>query len=124
MWILDLDLVDDVDAEVQMNRFIAQDVLILLGDADHLVAAAEREDLGEPRIEPHALEDDVEGDEITQERLVGFRSAGLEIGIVKMLGVLQRPRRLSVIDGTSRYMLNSSPSSNPKLSTMYWNVWV
>ena len=73
MRVLDLDLVDDVDAEVQMDRFIAQDVLVLLGDADHLVAAAEREDLRKTGIEPHALEDDVEGDEVAQEGLVGLR---------------------------------------------------
>ena len=73
---------------------VAQDVLILLGDADHLVAPAERQDLREAGIEPHPLEDDVEGDEVAQERLVGLRRAGLEIGIVEMLGVLQRPGRL------------------------------
>ena len=79
MRVLDLDLVDDVDAEVQMDALVAQDVLILLGDADHLVAAAEREDLREAGIEPHALEDDVEGDEIAQEGLVGLRRAGREM---------------------------------------------
>jgi len=33
----------DVDPKVQMNRFVAQDALVLLGDADHLVVAAARE---------------------------------------------------------------------------------
>ena len=33
MRVLDLDLIDDIDAEIQVNRFIAQDVLVLLGDA-------------------------------------------------------------------------------------------
>ena len=28
------------------------------------------------------------------------------------------------IDSTSRYMLNSSPSSRPRLVVMYWNVCV
>ena len=46
-----------VDAEVQVDRLVAQDVLVLLGDADHLVAPAEREDLREAGVEPHALED-------------------------------------------------------------------
>jgi hypothetical protein len=66
-----LDLVDDVDAEVQVDALVAQDVLVLLGDADHLVAPAEREDLREAGVEPHAFEDDVEGDEVAQESLVG-----------------------------------------------------
>jgi hypothetical protein len=38
--VLDLDLIDDVDAEVQMDRLVAQDVLVLLRDPDHLVAPA------------------------------------------------------------------------------------
>jgi hypothetical protein len=71
--VLVLDLVDDVDAEVQVDGFVAQDVLILLGDADHLVAAAEREDLREAGVEPHAFEDNVEGDEVAEEGLVVLR---------------------------------------------------
>jgi hypothetical protein len=66
------DLVDDVDAEVQVDRLVAQDVLILLGDADHLVAPAEREDLREAGVEPHPFEDDIEGDEVAQESLIGL----------------------------------------------------
>jgi hypothetical protein len=31
---------------------------------------------------------------------------------------------LPVMEGTSRYMLKSSPSLRPRLSTMYWKVWV
>jgi hypothetical protein len=33
-------------------------------DADHLVAPAERQDLCEAGIEPHALEHDVKGDRV------------------------------------------------------------
>ncbi len=58
---------------------VAQDVLVLLGDADHLVAAAKRQDLREARVEPHALEDHVEGDEVTQKRLIGLGRPGLEV---------------------------------------------
>ena len=66
----------------------------MFGNADHLVAAAERQDLREAGIEPHAFEDDVKGDEIAQEGLIGLGRAGLEVGVVEMLGMLQRPRRL------------------------------
>ncbi len=74
-----------------MDRLVAQDVLVLLGDADHLVPAAEREDLREAGVEPHALEDHVERDEVAQERLVGGGGAGGEVGVGQALGVAQRP---------------------------------
>jgi hypothetical protein len=41
MRILELDLVDYIDAEVQVDRFVAQDVLILFRNAHHLVAPAQ-----------------------------------------------------------------------------------
>jgi hypothetical protein len=44
--VFNLDLVDDVDAEIQVDRFIAQDVLILLCNAHHLIAMAKGEDPG------------------------------------------------------------------------------
>ena len=77
-----------------MDALVAQDVLILLGDADHLVSAAERQDLREARIEPHALEADIKGDQVAQQRPIGFRRAGLEVRVFQILGVLERPRRL------------------------------
>ena len=92
MRIFDLDLVDHVDAEVQMDALVAQDVLILLGDADHLVAPSKREDLRKAGVEPHALENDVECDQIAQERLIGLRRAGGERRIAEALGMLQRPQ--------------------------------
>lgn len=85
------DLVDNVDTEVEVDRFVAQDVLILLGDADHFVAAAEREDLREAGVEPHAFEDDVEGDEVAEEGLVRVAGTGGEGGVAEMLRVLERP---------------------------------
>jgi len=94
MWVLDFDLIDDVDAEVQMDRFVTQDILVLLGDSDHLVAAAKRKDLRKAGVEPHAFEYDIEGNEVTQECLVRLWRSRLEIPVVKVLRVLQRPRRL------------------------------
>ena len=44
MRVLDPDLVDDVDAEVEVDALVAQNVLVLLGDADHLAAVAKRQD--------------------------------------------------------------------------------
>ena len=40
VWVFDFDLVDHVDAEVQVHGFVAQDVLELLGGTGHFVAAA------------------------------------------------------------------------------------
>src|SRR5690606_14046052 len=90
----DPDLVDDVDAEIQVDRFITQNVLILLGNADHLVAPAERQDLRKARVEPHALENDVERDQISQEVLIRVRGSGPEVRIIEALRVPERPSRL------------------------------
>ena len=60
--VLELDRVDQVDAEIAVHRLVAQDVLVLLRGAGHLVLAAEREDLHEAHVEEepfhHAREDD------------------------------------------------------------------
>ena len=39
------DLIDHVDAEVQVQRFVTKNVLVLLGDANHLIAPAEGQNL-------------------------------------------------------------------------------
>jgi hypothetical protein len=79
MRVLNLDLIDDVDAEIEVDAFVAQDVLVLLSDADHPAA---RQYLREARVEPHALEDDIEGDEIAQEILVRLQRANRKAVIV------------------------------------------
>lgn len=71
-----------------------QDVLILFGDADHLVAPPERQDLRKTGVEPHALENDVEGDEIAQESLVGLGRSRLEVRVVEMTRMIERPAGL------------------------------
>ncbi len=65
-------LIDEVDAKVEVNALIAQNVLILLCDAGHLVAPTERKNLREACIEPHPLKDRIEGDEVSEECLIGF----------------------------------------------------
>ena len=92
--VLDLDLVDHVDAEVHVHGLVAQDVLELLGGAGHLVAPAHAQDLDEADVEEDALEDDVEGDQLTQELAVVLRGAGVEVGVGQVLGVGQGPLRL------------------------------
>ncbi len=89
--VFDLDLVDDVDAEVHVHAFVAHDVLELFGCADHFVAAAKGEHLGEADIEKNAFEDDVEGDQVAHQALVGFGCASVEIGVSQALGVGQGP---------------------------------
>ena len=91
MWVFDLDLVDHVDAEVQVHGFVAQDVLELLGGAGHLVAAAHGEDLGEAAVEEDAFQDAVVGDEVAQEFFVRLDGAGLEGRIGDGAGVLEAP---------------------------------
>src|SRR5258708_4991244 len=57
MRIFHLDLVDQIDAEIAVHGLVAQDVLILLGGAHHLVLPAERQDLGKADIEEQSLHD-------------------------------------------------------------------
>lgn len=91
MWVFDFDLVDHVDAEVQVHGFVAQDVLELLGDAGHFVAAAHGEDLGEAAVEEDAFQHAVVGDQVAQQFFVGVRGAGFELRIGDRTGVLQAP---------------------------------
>src|SRR6267154_5182671 len=76
--VLHLDLVDEVDAEIAMHRLVAQDVLILLGGAGHLVLPAQRQNLGETDIEEHALHHAGEHDEAAQQLLIGLGRTGPE----------------------------------------------
>lgn len=89
--VLDLDLVDHVDAEVQVHGLVTQDVLELLGDAGHLVAAAHRQDLGEAAVEEDAFQDAVVGDQVAQQLFVGLDGAGVELRVRDGAGVLQAP---------------------------------
>lgn len=91
VWVFDFDLVDHVDAEVQVHGFVAQDVLELLGDAGHFVAAAHGEDLGEAAVEEDAFQDAVVGDQVAQQLFVGFDGAGFELRIGDRTGVFQAP---------------------------------
>ena len=70
MRVFQLDLVDDVDAEVEVHGLVAEDVLELLGDAGHLVAAAHGEDLGEAAVEEDAFQYAVERDQVFQQCFV------------------------------------------------------
>ena len=83
--VLQLDLVDQVDAEIAVHRLVAQDVLVLLGRARHLVLAAQRQDLGEADVEEQPFHDAGEDDQALQELLIGLRRAGLEFRVGQRL---------------------------------------
>src|SRR5476649_1926908 len=91
VWVFDFDLVDHVDAEVQVHGFVAQDVLELLGDTGHFVAAAHGEDLGEAAVEEDAFQYAVVGDQVAQQFFVGFDGAGFELRIGDRAGVFEAP---------------------------------
>ena len=76
--VFDLDLVDDVDAEVHVHGLIAHDVLDLFGGTGQAVLAAKGQQLHKADVEEDALEDHVEGDQVTQQALVVFRCASVE----------------------------------------------
>jgi tRNA pseudouridine-54 N-methylase len=79
--VLELDLVDQVDAEVAVHRLVAQDVLVLLGGAGHLVLAAQREDLREADVEEQAFHQAGEHDQALEQRLVVLGRAGDEVRV-------------------------------------------
>ena len=70
-----------VDAEVAVHRFVARDVLVLLGGAGHLVLAAHGQDLHEADVEEQAFHDAGEGDEDFPAGLVGLQGAGFEVRV-------------------------------------------
>ena len=74
-------VIDQVDAEIAVHRLVAQDVLVLLGGAGHLVLPAEREDLREPDVEEEAFHQAGEDDQRLEQLLVVLRRAGVEVGI-------------------------------------------
>ncbi len=72
--VLELELVDQVDAEVAVHRLVAQDVLVLLGRAGHLVLATQRQDLREADVEEQAFHQAGEHDQRLQQGLIGSRA--------------------------------------------------
>ncbi len=70
MRILQLDLVDQIDAEVGVHGLVAQDVLVLLGRTGHLVLPPHRQDLGEADIEEQPFHQAREHDDGTQQLLI------------------------------------------------------
>ena len=76
--VLFADTVDEVDAEVQMDRLVAHDVLELLADADHLVLALEGEEHHEAAVEEDSLHDDIEADQVLEEGLESLSGLGGE----------------------------------------------
>ena len=94
MWVFQFDLVDHVDTKVQMHRLVTEDVLELLRDACHLVAAAHRQDLREAAIEKDALRDAIETNQVAQQLLVSLDGAGAKVGVGQLVRMTNRPRSL------------------------------
>jgi len=96
--VLELDLVDQVDAEVAVHGFVAQDVLVLLGSTGHLVLTAQSQNLGEAYIEEQTFHEASKHDERLQKRLICFLSARFEVRVHD--GVNERNQELVfVADG-------------------------
>src|SRR5690606_4833853 len=81
MRVFELDGVDEVDTEIAVHRFIAQDVHVLFGRSRHLVLAAQCQDLREADVEKQAFHQAGEYDERLQQRLIRLRRARLEVRI-------------------------------------------
>jgi len=72
------DSVNKVDAEVEMDGFVAEDILELFADAGHAVLAVEAEDHDEAGVEENAFHDDVVADEVLEELLLAGKGIGGE----------------------------------------------
>ena len=70
------DPIDEVDAEVEVDRFIAQDVLELLSNPGHFILPEEGEDHGKAAIEEDPFHDDVVADQVFEEFLRSFEGVG------------------------------------------------
>ncbi|MPM28075.1 hypothetical protein SDC9_74592 [bioreactor metagenome] len=79
--VFELELVDQVDAEIAVHRLVAQNVLVLLGRAGHLVLTAQRQNLREANVEEQAFHQAGEHDQRLQQRLVGLGRAGVEVRV-------------------------------------------
>ena len=96
--VLEFDLVDQVDAEVAVHGFVAQDVLVLLGSASHLILTTQGQNLGKAHVKEQAFHEASEHDERLQKRLICFLSARFEVRVHD--GVNERNQELVfVADG-------------------------
>ncbi len=66
------DAVDQIDAEVEVDRLVAQDVLELLADSCHFILPVEGEDHHKSAIEEDPFHDDVVADQVFKELLGAF----------------------------------------------------
>jgi len=113
--------VDEVDAELEVKRFVAEDPIDEGAEITELVALAEAERHHEARVEPDAFHDDIGGDEIPDEiffsldtlnvknsfrhaahvlediRLLSFHRRRLEVDIEDLLA-LQRERLQDILE--------------------------
>jgi hypothetical protein len=85
----------------------------------HLVASTHRQDLGEAAVEENALGHAIEADEVAQQLLVSFGRAGMKLGSESSCVWLIDHAAFLATDGTSRYILKTSPSSMPSDSMQY-----
>src|SRR3546814_8590358 len=81
MRVLDFDRVDQIDAEIAVHGFVAQDVQVLLGSTRHFVLTTQGKYLRKTNIKEQAFHQASENDQRFKQRLVGLRRAGFEVGI-------------------------------------------
>lgn len=64
--VFQFDLVDDVDTKIEVHGFVTQNVLKLLGDAGHFIAAAHGENLAETAVKEDAFGDAAKSDKVAE----------------------------------------------------------
>jgi hypothetical protein len=74
-------LVDQINAEITVHRFVTQDILVLLCCTRHLVLATQRQDLGESHVEEQTFHQARKHNQRLQQSLICLRSTCMEVGV-------------------------------------------
>src|SRR5438093_1134410 len=79
--VLCLDAIDKINAEVQVNRLVTQDVLELFADAGHAVLPVKRKHHHEAAVKEDSFHDDVEANKVFDKSLHPSNRVSAEDGL-------------------------------------------
>ena len=66
MWVFSLDAVDQIDPEIQVNRFVTQNILKLLPNPLHQIPAMKRQNHHKTGVEKDTFHDQIKADQVLQ----------------------------------------------------------
>ena len=81
MWVLQFDLVDQINSKIAVHGLITQYVLVLLGGTNHFVLTTECQNLRKAYIEEQTLHQAGKNDQRLQQRLIGLRGPCVKVRV-------------------------------------------